>query len=64
MVERSLRIGGEPLRKKIRELKVSGLKTEPSFAKVLGLSGDPFLAFLELEDIDDDQLTELIKKSV
>ena len=64
MMERALLIGGEPLRQKVKELKRSGLKTEPSFAKILGLSGDPFLAFLELEKLSDNQLSELIKQSI
>lgn len=64
MMERTIRIGGEPLRKKVKGLKMSGLKTEPSFAKILGLPGDPFLAFLELEKLNDNQLSELIKKRV
>lgn len=64
IMERALKIGGEPLRKEVKKLKMSGLKTEPSFAKILGLSGDPFLAFLELEKLNDTQLSKLIKKIV
>lgn len=63
MMDRTLQIGGEPLREKVKALKRDGLKTEPAFAKILGLSGDPFLAFLELEKFNDDQLNELIKKN-
>ena len=63
MMDKTLQIGGEPLRKKVKTLKSDGLKTEPAFAKVLGLTGDPFLAFLELEKFNDDQLNELIKKN-
>lgn len=63
MMDRTLQIGGEPLREKVKALKRDGLKTEPAFAKILGLSGDPFLAFLELEKFNDDQLNGLIKKN-
>lgn len=38
---------GEDLRQQIKVLKASGLKTEPAFAKALGLSGDPYLALLD-----------------
>lgn len=40
---------GIDFKKKIRHLKSTGLKTEPAFAKLLGLQGDPYLALLELE---------------
>ena len=36
----------ETFRKKIIELKKSGLKTEPAFAKLLNLPGDPYQALL------------------
>lgn len=37
---------GEPFRKDIIALKQSGYKTEPAFAKLLGLSGDPYKKLL------------------
>ncbi|WP_143157417.1 DUF4269 domain-containing protein [Cnuella takakiae] len=40
---------GPVFRQQIINLKISGLKTEPAFAQVLGLSGDPYQALLELE---------------
>lgn len=63
MMEQVLEIGGEPLRNQVRALKMSGLKTEPAFAEVLELTGDPFTAFLDLERLSDTQLKELIRKS-
>ena len=47
---------GEGLRSIVRALKRAGLKTEPAFAKALGLDGDPYLILLELGDLDDDAL--------
>jgi hypothetical protein len=38
---------GEDFRKKIIELKNEGLKTEPAFATLLGLKGDPYEALLK-----------------
>lgn len=40
---------GEDFRRRIRELKASGLKTEPAFAAALGLEGDPYAALLEMD---------------
>jgi len=40
---------GEEFKKEIIELKESGIKTEPAFAKLLNLSGNPYEALLELE---------------
>lgn len=39
---------GELFRQQIIDLKREGLKTEPAFAKLLGLNGDPFIALLKL----------------
>ncbi|MEO0896328.1 MAG: DUF4269 domain-containing protein [Bacteroidota bacterium] len=37
---------GEAFRKKVIELKKKGVKTEPAFAQLLGLKGDPYQAIL------------------
>ncbi|MBT1703195.1 DUF4269 domain-containing protein [Fulvivirgaceae bacterium PWU20] len=39
---------GEQFREKIVELKKQGYKTEPAFAKLLNLKGEPYSALLEL----------------
>lgn len=38
---------GEDFRKEIIRLKEQGYKTEPAFAKLLGLEGDPYIALLD-----------------
>lgn len=40
---------GESFRQEIISLKKQGIKTEPAFAQLLGLSGDPYEAILRLE---------------
>jgi len=39
------------------------MKTEPAFAAVLGLTGEPFEAVLALEHADDKKLLELIARA-
>lgn len=41
---------GETFRQQILTLKRKGYKTEPAFAHLLGLAGDPYEALLELEN--------------
>lgn len=45
---RVLQEKGDTFRDQVLQLKMSGLKTEPAFAKLLGLSGDPYDAMLQL----------------
>ena len=39
---------GEEFRRKVIALKQMGYKTEPAFAKLMGLEGDPYMALLNL----------------
>jgi len=41
-----LREKGEEFRQKVIELKMQGIKTEPAFAKLLNLIGDPYISLL------------------
>lgn len=41
---------GDSFRQEIIELKKQGLKTEPAFAKLLGITGNPYLELLKLEN--------------
>jgi hypothetical protein len=38
---------GEAFKNKVIELKQNGLKTEPAFAKLLGIEGDPYEELLK-----------------
>lgn len=57
---RLLALGGVAFRERIMVSRRGGLKTEPAFAAVLGLPGDPYAAMLELFDADDTALAALI----
>jgi hypothetical protein len=54
---RLLALGGLEAIDTIRALKAKGLKTEPAFARWLGLTGDPYHALLDLERRPDDTFT-------
>jgi Domain of unknown function (DUF4269) len=56
---RLLDLLGPDFRARIVALKRSGLKTEPAFAQLFGLKGDPYEALLTLEDWPDDRLRAL-----
>jgi hypothetical protein len=57
---RLLVLGGARLADRVRAAKRGGLKTEPAFAAVLGLDGDPYRAVLDLEVLSSDQLRALL----
>ena len=37
-----------------------GLKTEPAFARVLGLEGDPYTALLAFDEMPDPDIVRLL----
>ncbi|REK61933.1 MAG: DUF4269 domain-containing protein [Cohnella sp.] len=43
----------------IKKLKAEGIKTEPAFAQVLRLEGDPYEKLLEIYDWSDEELRRL-----
>ena len=53
---RVLELLGDAAAVLVRQWKLSGLKTEPAFARLLGLPGDPYAALLELEEWSDRQI--------
>ena len=57
--ERLLKYGGAEFRQKIRGLRQQGLKTEPAFAQLLNLSGDPYLALLDLQTKPESQIRQM-----
>jgi len=63
--DRVLSLGGIEARKRIRHLKLSGLKTEPAFAKYFGIPGDPYEALrqMALNGIPDDLTRRFTKSS-
>ncbi len=59
--DRILRLAEDRLRTDIRTLKLDGLKTEPAFARALGLGGDPYVELLKLASPGDDALRQIIE---
>ncbi|SEA20707.1 DUF4269 domain-containing protein [Paenibacillus sp. 276b] len=51
-----LQLWGAAGHREIRKLKLEGLKTEPAFATVLGLQGDPYEEMLHLAAMSKDEL--------
>lgn len=53
---RVLRLLGGEFMRRVVELKEKGVKTEPAFARLLGLDGDPYVAVLGLENVSDEDI--------
>jgi hypothetical protein len=51
---------GAPLRDAVRALKRRGVKTEPAFAMLLGMDGDPYEAVAAIHDLDDAELAAFV----
>jgi hypothetical protein len=58
---RLLALGGEHLAVAVLAQRRQGMKTEPAFAAVLGLRGDPYLALLDLGEQDDKTLVSALR---
>jgi hypothetical protein len=59
---RLLQLIGEAGRERIIELKQAGIKTEPAFAELLGIPGDPYAALLDMYNWSDDRLNGFYHK--
>jgi ribosomal protein S18 acetylase RimI-like enzyme len=59
-----LAIGGAALAARIRDLKRAGTRTEPAFAQLLGLDGDPYEALLALEAWPPDRLRGRVARAL
>ena len=51
------------LREEVRHLKREGLGTEPAFAHLLGLDGDPYEAMLSLETATEKEIGDLCARA-
>ena len=60
---RLLRLGGPTFRAAIMRERSRGVKTEPAFATVLRLKGDPYFAILDLERCHIGRLNDLLVRA-
>lgn len=59
--ERLLHLGGASFGERIQALRKAGDKTEPAFAKALGLSESPYEELLRLQKLSESELQEILK---
>ena len=63
VMQRLVRLAAPSFVNAVRELKLSGDKTEPAIAKVLALHGEPFAAVMALESVTDTELLQLLQRA-
>jgi len=61
---RLLAAGGAAFKQQVLALKTSGVKTEPAFAQLLKLPGNPYQALLALEAYEEAALLALVARRV
>lgn len=59
--DRILKLAGDKAREEIIKLKKEGLKTEPAFARYLGIEGNPYDELLKLEKCSDKEIKAILK---
>ncbi|WP_249435748.1 DUF4269 domain-containing protein [Paenibacillus sp. Marseille-Q4541] len=57
--DRILRLSDEEFRQMVRSLKRDGYKTEPAFAILMGLEGDPYESMFEVNQWTDEKIAEI-----
>ncbi|WP_052741896.1 DUF4269 domain-containing protein [Kiloniella litopenaei] len=62
--KRLLSLLGSEFTQQLIRLKQQGMKTEPAFAKLLGITGDPYLNLLSLENLSDQKIKQLLPCSL
>lgn len=61
--QRILNVLGAGFREAVIELKQGGMKTEPAFARLLNLEGDPYAALLQLGGLTPEELKSVCRKA-
>lgn len=59
---RILDVLGAEFANQVRDLKNQGIKTEPAFANILGLNGDPYIALAELAALSPAELNKVLDR--
>lgn len=60
--ERLLKLGSEKFFQRIQQYRSEGLKTEPAFAKALGITSEPFEALLSMQKISNVEVLEFLAR--
>ncbi|WP_346888170.1 DUF4269 domain-containing protein [Clostridium sp. UBA1056] len=60
--DRILKLAGDKAREEIIKLKKEGLKTEPAFARYLGIEGNPYDELLKLEKYKDKEIKYMLNR--